>query len=84
MRANVLDNFFSPLRCNGRLVSTYESASTRRFREGRVDNIRSATSEALAFVKAMTDEKAAIAVSHFSHFGPNYPATPSMPFITPA
>ncbi|XP_030631550.1 choline O-acetyltransferase b [Chanos chanos] len=44
-------------RCNGRLVSTYESASTRRFREGRVDNIRSATPEALAFVRAMTDEK---------------------------
>ncbi|RXN08777.1 choline O-acetyltransferase-like protein [Labeo rohita] len=38
-----------------RLVSTYESASLRRFRQGRVDNIRSATPEALAFVKAMTD-----------------------------
>uniref|UniRef100_A0A667X5S6 Choline O-acetyltransferase n=1 Tax=Myripristis murdjan TaxID=586833 RepID=A0A667X5S6_9TELE len=45
-------------RCNGRLVSTYESASIRRFQEGRVDNIRSATPEALAFVKSMTDEKA--------------------------
>ncbi|KAL0964810.1 hypothetical protein UPYG_G00329280 [Umbra pygmaea] len=45
-------------RCNGRLVSTYESASIRRFHEGRVDNIRSATPEALAFVKAMTDIKA--------------------------
>uniref|UniRef100_A0A8C5BI12 Choline O-acetyltransferase n=1 Tax=Gadus morhua TaxID=8049 RepID=A0A8C5BI12_GADMO len=44
-------------RCNGRLVSTYESASIRRFQEGRVDNIRSATPEALAFVKSMTDEK---------------------------
>ncbi|KAG7216323.1 hypothetical protein INR49_021727 [Caranx melampygus] len=42
-------------RCHGRPVSTYESASTRRFQEGRVDNIRSATPEALAFVKAMTD-----------------------------
>lgn len=42
-------------RCHGRPVSTYESASIRRFREGRVDNIRSATPEALAFVKAMTD-----------------------------
>uniref|UniRef100_A0A667XV44 Choline O-acetyltransferase n=1 Tax=Myripristis murdjan TaxID=586833 RepID=A0A667XV44_9TELE len=41
-----------------RLVSTYESASIRRFQEGRVDNIRSATPEALAFVKSMTDEKA--------------------------
>ncbi|KAM4623605.1 choline O-acetyltransferase b [Polymixia lowei] len=45
-------------RCNGRLVSTYESASIRRFQEGRVDNIRSATPEALAFVKSMTDERA--------------------------
>uniref|UniRef100_A0A4W5LNA7 Choline O-acetyltransferase n=1 Tax=Hucho hucho TaxID=62062 RepID=A0A4W5LNA7_9TELE len=57
-------------RCNGRLVSTYESASIRRFHEGRVDNIRSATSEALAFVKAMTDEKASLSVSHFSYLDP--------------
>uniref|UniRef100_A0A671NH95 Choline O-acetyltransferase n=1 Tax=Sinocyclocheilus anshuiensis TaxID=1608454 RepID=A0A671NH95_9TELE len=42
-------------RCHRRLVSTYESASLRRFRQGRVDNIRSSTPEALAFVKAMTD-----------------------------
>ncbi|KAM4591941.1 choline O-acetyltransferase [Odontesthes bonariensis] len=42
-------------RCHGRPVSTYESASTRRFQQGRVDNIRSATPEALAFVRAMTD-----------------------------
>ncbi|KAG7511942.1 choline O-acetyltransferase [Solea senegalensis] len=42
-------------RCHRRPVSTYESASTRRFREGRVDNIRSATPEALAFVRAMSD-----------------------------
>ncbi|KAM7336367.1 hypothetical protein ACRRTK_004860 [Alexandromys fortis] len=42
-----------------RLVPTYESASIRRFQEGRVDNIRSATPEALAFVQAMTDHKAA-------------------------
>uniref|UniRef100_A0A8D0AQP8 Choline O-acetyltransferase n=1 Tax=Sander lucioperca TaxID=283035 RepID=A0A8D0AQP8_SANLU len=42
-------------RCHSRLVSTYESASIRRFQKGRVDNIRSATPEALAFVKAMTD-----------------------------
>ncbi|XP_020486580.2 choline O-acetyltransferase [Labrus bergylta] len=44
-------------RCHGRPVSTYESASIRRFQEGRVDNIRSATPEALAFSKAMTDGK---------------------------
>uniref|UniRef100_A0A3B4YV97 Choline O-acetyltransferase n=1 Tax=Stegastes partitus TaxID=144197 RepID=A0A3B4YV97_9TELE len=44
-------------KCSGRLVPTYESASIRRFQEGRVDNIRSATAEALAFVKSMTDER---------------------------
>uniref|UniRef100_A0A8D3EF40 Choline O-acetyltransferase n=1 Tax=Scophthalmus maximus TaxID=52904 RepID=A0A8D3EF40_SCOMX len=42
-------------RCHRRPASTYESASIRRFQEGRVDNIRSATPEALAFVRAMTD-----------------------------
>uniref|UniRef100_A0A8C2ZIL1 Choline O-acetyltransferase n=1 Tax=Cyclopterus lumpus TaxID=8103 RepID=A0A8C2ZIL1_CYCLU len=41
-----------------RLDATYESASIRRFQRGRVDNIRSATLEALAFVTAMTDERA--------------------------
>ncbi|XP_008435091.1 choline O-acetyltransferase b isoform X2 [Poecilia reticulata] len=45
-------------KCRGRLVSTYESASLRRFQEGRVDNIRSATAEALAFVRSMADERA--------------------------
>lgn len=52
-----LTGFFSLCcpRRHGRPVSTYESASIRRFQEGRVDNIRSATPEALAFVKAMTD-----------------------------
>ncbi|XP_034715982.1 choline O-acetyltransferase-like [Etheostoma cragini] len=44
-------------KCNRRLVSTYESASLRRFQDGRVDNIRSATREALAFVMSMTDER---------------------------
>uniref|UniRef100_G3ND37 Choline O-acetyltransferase n=1 Tax=Gasterosteus aculeatus aculeatus TaxID=481459 RepID=G3ND37_GASAC len=47
-------------KCNRRLVTTYESASIRRFQQGRVDNIRSATPEALAFV------------IHFSHFDSNY------------
>ncbi|XP_031700103.1 choline O-acetyltransferase b [Anarrhichthys ocellatus] len=45
-------------KCNRRLVATYESASIRRFQQGRVDNIRSATPEALAFVMSMTDERA--------------------------
>ncbi|KAL2303128.1 hypothetical protein Nmel_010592, partial [Mimus melanotis] len=50
-------------RCHRRLVPTYESASLRRFDEGRVDNIRSATSEALAFVKAMAGDKTAVSDS---------------------
>uniref|UniRef100_A0A0R3S4A1 Choline O-acetyltransferase n=1 Tax=Elaeophora elaphi TaxID=1147741 RepID=A0A0R3S4A1_9BILA len=40
-------------RQHGHLVSTYESASMRRFRYGRVDNIRAATPEALRWVQAM-------------------------------
>uniref|UniRef100_A0A0N4ZHM1 Choline O-acetyltransferase n=1 Tax=Parastrongyloides trichosuri TaxID=131310 RepID=A0A0N4ZHM1_PARTI len=39
---------------HGKLVSTYESASIRRFKNGRVDNIRAATPEALKWVKSMT------------------------------
>ncbi|OWF36575.1 choline O-acetyltransferase-like [Mizuhopecten yessoensis] len=39
-----------------RLVSTYESASTRRFRLGRVDNIRANSPQALDWVKAMVGE----------------------------
>ncbi|XP_065575032.1 choline O-acetyltransferase-like [Artemia franciscana] len=45
-------------RIYGRLGATYESASTRRFRKGRVDCIRAATPEALEWVKAMTSEGA--------------------------
>jgi choline O-acetyltransferase len=37
----------------GKLVSTYESASTRRFRQGRVDNIRANSCETLEWVKSM-------------------------------
>ncbi|XP_067929903.1 choline O-acetyltransferase-like [Watersipora subatra] len=40
-------------RLNGQLVSTYESASTRRFHLGRVDNIRAASTEALEWCKSM-------------------------------
>ncbi|CAK8678602.1 unnamed protein product [Clavelina lepadiformis] len=39
----------------GHLVSTYESASTRRFRKGRVDNIRAATVQVLDFAKSFTN-----------------------------
>lgn len=44
-------------------MPTYESASIRRFREGRVDNIRSATLEVLRFVKTVTDPMATVPVS---------------------
>lgn len=37
-------------------MSTYESASTRRFRLGRVDNIRANSPAALEWVKAMIGE----------------------------
>ncbi|KAG2462832.1 CLAT acetyltransferase, partial [Polypterus senegalus] len=47
-------------RCHRRQVCTYESASTRRFQDGRVDNIRSATIEAFEFVKAMTEGKSSL------------------------
>ncbi|TRZ15969.1 hypothetical protein HGM15179_011129 [Zosterops borbonicus] len=50
-------------RCHRRLVPTYESASLRRFDEGRVENIRSATSEALAFVTAMAGDRTAVSDS---------------------
>ncbi|KAG9510018.1 Choline O-acetyltransferase, partial [Fragariocoptes setiger] len=42
-------------RCHKQLVSTYESASLRQFRLGRVDNIRANTIEALQWVKSMAD-----------------------------
>ncbi|XP_076259622.1 choline acetyltransferase isoform X1 [Rhynchophorus ferrugineus] len=41
----------------GKLTATYESASTRRFLLGRVDCIRSASPEALEWVKAMSQPK---------------------------
>ncbi|KAK0398572.1 hypothetical protein QR680_002651 [Steinernema hermaphroditum] len=41
---------------HGHLVSSYESAAIRRFRKGRVDNIRANTPEALAWVKTMCDK----------------------------
>lgn len=40
-------------RLYGKLTATYESASTRRFRYGRVDCIRAASPEALEWVTAM-------------------------------
>lgn len=46
-------------RLYGSLVSTYESASTRRFLLGRVDCIRSATSEALEWITAVCQDEGA-------------------------
>lgn len=44
-------------RLYGKLTATYESASTRRFLLGRVDCIRSASPEALNWVRAMSQPK---------------------------
>ncbi|XP_017774150.1 PREDICTED: choline O-acetyltransferase isoform X2 [Nicrophorus vespilloides] len=41
----------------GKLTATYESASTRRFKLGRVDCIRSGSPEALAWAAAMAQPK---------------------------
>ncbi|KAM7306018.1 choline O-acetyltransferase isoform X1 [Ixodes scapularis] len=43
------------MKVHRKLVSTYESASLRKFHLGRVDNIRAATSEALTWIQAMCD-----------------------------
>ena len=45
-------------RLHGRLGFSYESASTRRFRHGRVDNIRSSHPEALGWVTQMANPAA--------------------------
>ena len=41
----------------GNIVPTYESASTRRFRQGRVDSIRASHPEALAWCKSMQSDR---------------------------
>ncbi|XP_076044071.1 choline O-acetyltransferase-like isoform X1 [Oratosquilla oratoria] len=40
-------------RCHGKLTSTYESASIRRYRQGRVDSIRANTPQVLTWCEAM-------------------------------
>ena len=52
----LLNNSYIFYRIHRKLVSTYESASTRRFRLGRVDNIRANSPAALEWVKAMIGE----------------------------
>ena len=44
-------------RLTGGIVATYESASTRRFRLGRVDCIRASHPEALSWCRSMCNEK---------------------------
>lgn len=44
---------YSFFKIHGRLVSTYESASLRQFRLGRVDNIRANTCEAYQWIQKM-------------------------------
>ncbi|XP_059489583.1 choline O-acetyltransferase isoform X3 [Neocloeon triangulifer] len=53
-------------RLNQKLTATYESAGTRRFRMGRVDCIRSASLEAMAWVEAMCRLEAEGAASNHS------------------
>ncbi|CAF1101844.1 unnamed protein product [Didymodactylos carnosus] len=48
---------FTYFKMYDKLVSTYESASTRRFYLGRVDNIRANTPEALEWAQSMMDEE---------------------------
>jgi hypothetical protein len=55
-------------RLHGKLVATYESAATRRFQLGRVDNIRSASSASLAWVKAMDDPDTPVNIQIFIFF----------------
>ena len=53
-------------RLHGHMAPTYESASTRLFRLGRTDTIRSASLAAKAFCEAMQSAK--MKVSAFSVF----------------
>ncbi|XP_023221857.1 choline O-acetyltransferase-like [Centruroides sculpturatus] len=42
-------------RMHGKMTATYESAALRKFRFGRIDNIRASSQEALDFSKSMLD-----------------------------
>lgn len=52
-------------------MATYESASTRRFLQGRVDNIRANSQEALEWVKAMCEERENHTVGHCDIYATN-------------
>lgn len=65
-------------RLYGRLTATYESASTRRFLLGRVDCIRSATTEALQWVSAMNQMDSDDTESNLDPLQPNKRVTFSL------
>lgn len=54
---------FTFFKLHGYLVSTYESASLRQFRFGRVDNIRANTCEAYDWIQSMIRYFEALAIS---------------------
>ena len=60
--------FFFMIRLYNKLVSTYESASTRRFRKGRVDNIRANSCETLQWVQSMKSDSNKSKEEKFSLF----------------
>ena len=47
-----------PSRIHGKPCATYESASTRKFKGGRTETIRSCSAESLAFYRAMLESRA--------------------------
>jgi carnitine O-acetyltransferase len=53
----VMQYAYYKLSGHSRLAGTYESAQTRKFRRGRTEVIRSATPEALDWVKSMQDSQ---------------------------
>lgn len=61
----------------GELAPTYESAQTRKYKLGRTEVIRSATIEALEWVKAMEDPSRSVSSAFFSR------GTPAIRKLTP-
>lgn len=66
MRAQLfflLHCFSNPLQDQGLFCLTYESSMTRMFRDGRTETVRSCTSEAVAFVRAMETAEATVSAT---------------------
>lgn len=55
----------------GEFTATYETASTRLFKHGRTDVIRTYSSDTREFVKAMVDPNASVGI----YFVTQYPRT---------